>query len=307
LKNHKLSPPDSSIKIGVFFLLLLLNSWILVAGNYPKELKAYRGATPILDGKISPGEYDDATQFSGTTDWFQEFSANSCPEDLSLKAWVKHDGKNLFFAFDVTDDVIYGIDIPRWLPDVAPLAHDFTVKNSLPWFGDGIEIFLNPENKWDDRLEENTKGNGLSWQMVCSTHKSYKNGLKEGGLIEGELRNEYSWANYREWMKTGGMKASVHIKTGSEGHGYIIEWMIANKPCLEVSPGKYWSPDKGVVRMGLNIEVQDLDEKERGKGNFANMHHVDVWAEDPLKRGKSALKNLGTLIIYPGTKPSGYK
>ena len=288
----------------VFLFLMFKVSIPLSAGIYPKELRVYRGSTPVLDGKISPGEYDDATQFSGTVDWFREFSANSGPDDLSLKSWVKHDGKNLYFAFDVTDDVIYGIDIPRWLPDDTPLAHDFTVQNSLPWFGDGIEIFLNPENKWDDTGDENTKGNGLSWQMVCSTHKSFKNGLKEGGLIEGELRNEYSWANYREWIKSGTMKASVHIKTGSEGHGYIIEWMIAPKPCLEVSPGKYWSPEQGVVRMGLNIEVQDLDEKERGQGNFANMHHVDVWAEDPVKRGKSALKNLGTMTVYPGSRPA---
>jgi len=34
------------------------------------------------------------------------------PKDLSLKGWVKHDGRRLYFAFDVTDDVLYGIDTP---------------------------------------------------------------------------------------------------------------------------------------------------------------------------------------------------
>jgi len=82
------------------------------AGNNTKVLDVYRGRIPVLDGKISPGEYEDATRFSGMEDWTREFSENSDSLDLSIKAWVKHDGSNLYFAFDVTDDVIYGIDIP---------------------------------------------------------------------------------------------------------------------------------------------------------------------------------------------------
>jgi len=297
---------SSAVTAAVTVCLIMFMKMIsipLFAGNYPKELKAYRGIAPVLDGIISPWEYEDATLFTGTRDWFREFSANYDNLDLSVKAWVKHDGKNLYFAFDVTDDVIYGIDIPRWLPDDNPLVHDFTVGNSWPWFGDGIELFLNPENTWDNSKDENTKGNGLSWTMVCSTHKSYANGLKAGGIIEGEPRNDYSWTNYREWMKKGAMQVAFRVKSKGEGKGYIIEWKIASDPCLEISEGKYWSPDLGIVRMGLNIEIQDLDEKERGKGNFANMHHVDVWAQDPVIKGKSLLKNLGTLTIYPGKKP----
>jgi hypothetical protein len=82
----------------------------------------------------------------------------------------------------------------------------------------------------------------------------------------------------------------------------VIEWKIAAKPCLEVKQGKYWNPKMGVVEMGLNFEIQDLDEKERGTGNWNNMHHVDVWAG---KKGeKGAIKNWGSLVIYPDYKPA---
>ena len=66
---------------------------------------------------ISPGEWSDATEFFGVRDWVPQFSPTDDPKDLSLHGYVKHDGKRLYFAFDVTDDVLYGIDTPRWLPE----------------------------------------------------------------------------------------------------------------------------------------------------------------------------------------------
>lgn len=272
----------------------------LLASDYPKVLKAYRGSTPKLDGIISPKEYADATSFTGTASWIREFSAKSDTLDLSLKAWVKHDGTNLYFAFDVTDDVIYGIDIPRWLPANDSTVHDFTL-NSSPWFGDGIELYLNPQNKWNLNRDDLAIGNGLSWQMECSVHKSFQYKLEKGGLIEGNPRNEKAWNIYREWMKSGFMKAVVHLKPESEGHGYIVEWKIAANPCLEVQKGVFWKPENGIASMGLNMEIQDVDENEKGVGNFDNMHHVDVWAS---RNGeKSKLRNWGTMVIYPGYKP----
>ena len=85
----------------------------LSAGDFPRKLDAYRGATPVLDGQISPGEWNDATQFSGVADWIPQFTQTTNPKDLSLRGYVKHDGRRLYFAFDVTDDVLYGIDTPR--------------------------------------------------------------------------------------------------------------------------------------------------------------------------------------------------
>ena len=61
---------------------------------------------------------------------------------------MKHDGKRLYFAFDVTDDVLYGIDTPRWLPKENPKAHELT-REGFPWFGDEMELLINATNKWE--------------------------------------------------------------------------------------------------------------------------------------------------------------
>src|SRR5690349_14041559 len=115
--------------------LLFFFFFPLLAGDYPRHLYAFNGKTPVIDGIIAEGEWDDATQFYGNSDWVPQFSGTTDPNDLSVHAWVKHDDKRLYFAFVVTDDVLYGIDTPRWLPDNNPNAHDLTPQG-YPWFGD---------------------------------------------------------------------------------------------------------------------------------------------------------------------------
>lgn len=117
----------------------LVAAAFLFAGEDPRSLDAHPGRTPVIDGKISPGEWDDATIFSGIEGWRPQFSDITDPKDLSLKGYVKHDGKRLYFAFDVTDDVLYGIETPRWLPSNNPNAHELT-RQGFPWFGDEIEL-----------------------------------------------------------------------------------------------------------------------------------------------------------------------
>jgi hypothetical protein len=45
--------------------------------------------------------------------------------------------------------------------------------------------------------------------------------------------------------------------------------------------------------MGLNIALGDLDEMERGKGNFGNFHHEDWFAG--AKNVRTELRHWGTL------------
>ena len=189
-------------------------------------MTAYRGSTPVLDGVLTPGEWDDAMSFTGTKDWNRDAIAVTDLKDLSVKGWVKHDGVNLYFAFDVTDDVIYGIDIERWIPDLNPLVHEHS-QNGWAWFGDSIEIMMNAENKWDTTKWENCKGDGTSWQMVASTHKSWNGGIGVPGMSGGEPRvDNTAWANYTSWMEKESVFASVRVKSKVEGSGYIIEWVI---------------------------------------------------------------------------------
>jgi len=96
-------------------------------------------------------------------DWTHEFSPTTDDNDLSLIGYVLHDDKRLYFAFDVTDDVLYGIDTDRWLPDENSLAHSLTPKG-YPWFWDEMELLIKADNQWTG--EEGAAGDGSSCRTL---------------------------------------------------------------------------------------------------------------------------------------------
>ena len=283
-----------------FWLLLAVP---LFAGDYPRTLHAFKGSTPRVDGVIAPGEYADASAFDGVLDWIPQFSKTADPADLSLKGWVKHDGKRLYFAFEITDDVLYGIDTPRWLPDENPKAHELT-REGFPWFGDEMEILINATNSW--KANEESAGNGQSWQMVCNLTKSRLGGIGKGGLLEGEpRRRREAWDTYRKWITTGAQSCAAEPVPGRKA--YVVEWAVNFDPCLEVEPGRFYSTSMGDRAVGLNVALGDLDRKETGAGNFGHFHHEDWWTG--AKNVRTQLRNFGTLWIMNGpplkpTKPS---
>ena len=266
------------------------------AGPGRPELRCWRGRTPTLDGVIAPGEYDDATRLTGVKEWSHTFTPTTDDRDLSLVGWVKHDGADLYFAFRIADDVLYGIDTPRWLPDENPHTHELSPRG-FPWFGDEMEILMNARPTGKEPDGQNAAGDGTSWQMVCNLTKSRLGGVGVGGLLEGEPRSKpAAWQTYQKWIETGAMKATARVAEG--GKGYVIEWMIRPNPCLETAPGVFWSPALGEARVGLNIALGDLDAKEKGRGNFGSFHHEDWWSGHPKNR--TWLNNFGTLLLMPG-------
>ncbi len=272
-------------------------SLLAAAGDFPRTLEAFPGKTPALDGTLSPGEWDDASTFTNAG-WIPQFSPTTDPKDLSLKGWVKHDGRRLYFAFDVTDDVLYGIDTPRWLPDQNPKAHELT-REGFPWFGDEMELLINATNRWSGN--ENAAGNGASWQMVCNVTKSRRGGIGTGGMLEGEPRRDpNAWATYQRWILEGAQECAAKPKPG--GKGYVIEWAVSFNPCLEVSPGQYYATSMGDRAMGVNIALGDLDRKETGAGNFGNFHHEDWFAG--ARDVRTQLRQWGTLWIRTQARPS---
>src|SRR5438105_229581 len=158
-----------SFAVHAFLPVLTICSFSLHTGDFLRNIDSYSGAPPVIDEHLSPGEWDDATQFSGVADWIAQFTRTTDPKDLSLRGYVKHDGRRLYFAFDVTDDVLYGIDTPRWLPDANLKAHDLT-REGFPWFGDEMELLINAANHWSG--QDQAAGDGSSWQMVCNLTKS---------------------------------------------------------------------------------------------------------------------------------------
>lgn len=270
---------------------------LLWAGEFPRSLEAFRGKTPTLDGRLSPGEWDDATQFHGVAGWIPQFTPTTDPRDLSLRGYVKHDGKRLYFAFDVTDDVLYGIGTPRWLPKQNPKAHELT-REGFPWFGDEMELLINASNRWSGN--EGAAGDGSSWQMVCNLTKSRRGGIGVGGLLEGEPRSSpQAWTTYQQWILSGAQEAVAKIKPGRKG--YIMEWAVRFNPCLEVEPGRFYSTALGDRAMGLNIALGDLDEEKKGAGNFGNFHHEDWFAG--AKNVRTQLRHWGTLWIRVSKQP----
>ena len=281
---------------SVRFLTIAILAIPLGAGEFPRSLDAYRGTSPTLDGVIAPGEWDDATRFTGVLHWSHTFSPTTDPKDLTLVGYVKHDGKRLYFAFDITDDVLYGIDTPRWLPPENPNAHELS-RRGYPWFGDEMELLINAANHWTGH--EEAAGDGSSWQMVCNLTKSRKGGIGKGGLLEGEPRSKLSaWNTYQAWILSGAQQAVAKPKPG--GKGYVIEWAVSFNPCLEVEPGKFYSTSMGDRPMGLNIAVGDLDTPDRGQGNFGNFHHEEWFAGDPQRR--TELREWGTLWLRTGKR-----
>jgi SSS family solute:Na+ symporter len=275
---------------------LVVFSLTIHAGEFVRNLHAFPGTTPKIDGVLSPGEWGDATQFYGVENWIPQFSPTTDPKDLSLHGFVKHDGIKLYFAFEITDDVLYGIDTPRWLPANNPKAHELTPEG-FPWFGDEMELLINASNRW--KGNETAAGDGASWQMVCNLTKSRLGGAGKGGLLEGEPRKDpKAWQTYRQWILSGAQQAVAKVKPG--GKGYIIEWAVSFNPCLEVEPGRFYSTAMGSRAMGLNIALGDLDEMEKGAGNFGNFHHEDWWAG--AKNVRTQLRHWGTLWIMSETK-----
>jgi len=281
--------------------LLAACAWTAMAGEFPKTLNAFSGSTPKIDGKLSKGEWDDATTFTGVSEWIPQFSPTYDDRDLSLRGWVKHDGKRLYFAFEIRDDVLYGIDTERWLPEENPKAHELT-REGFPWFGDEMELLIDASNRWT--ANESVAGNGASWQMVANLTKSRLGGVGsgKGGLLEGEPRRlEAAWNTYQKWIETRAMEAVARVADRkSRPRRYVIEWAVNFDPCLEVEPGKFYSPSLGDRAMGLNIALGDLDEKERGQGNFGHFHHEDWWAG--AKNVRTQLRHFGTLWIRTGPR-----
>ncbi|MBM3726262.1 MAG: hypothetical protein FJW40_12645 [Acidobacteria bacterium] len=268
-----------------------------LAGEFPRTLRAYPGATPVVDGVLAPGEWDDAVRFQGVHGWTPQFSPTRHPADLSLEGWVKHDGKRLYFAFKVTDDVLYGIDTPRWLPKENPKAHELS-RQGYPWLGDEMELLINATNRWTG--DENAKGDGSSWQMVCNLTKSRLGGVGAAGLLEGEPRSDQAaWDTYQKWILNGAQHCQARKLDG--GKGYVLEWAASFNPCFEVSPGVFLDPATGDRPVGLNIALGDLDTPERGAGNFGGFHHEDWWAGEKDRR--TNLRQFGTLWIMARPRP----
>ncbi|AQQ71028.1 hypothetical protein SMSP2_01392 [Limihaloglobus sulfuriphilus] len=305
MKSRKLSSQlifAKSLSRAALLILVLAAIHTVPAGEWPRYIDVYRGSTPKLDGILSKGEYDDASLITGVGGWNEQFVSSGAAKhaDLSVKCFIKHDGENLFFAFDITDDVLYGIETDRWAPDENPdHVHDLT-KAGFPWFGDGVELLINASYTWPKESGKFNYGDARSWQVVCNHSKSLLGGIGKGGLIQGEQRDSpIAWENHEKWIRSGAMKAVTKVKPDKKG--YIAEWMVSPQ-CLQVDKNKeiFWSPQMGIVKMGLNIGIQDLDYYDTAPQNWGRFHHESWWAGERDYRTEP--RQWGTMYVHPDYK-----
>jgi solute:Na+ symporter, SSS family len=280
------------------------------ASSVPKVLHAYNGTTPALDGVLSPGEWDDAVSFGNVENFNPQFDpvnppAPGQPADYDVTVFVKRDSTRLYFAFNVTDDRLYRFQTPAWVPALNPSANNLTQKG-WPWFGDEVEILLNPSNTWN-ATNQSVSGDGTSSQVVCNLAKSRLGGLGVGGLLEGEPRtSDYAWNNYRKWIETGAQVAATRAYEGAAPNGgnvYVIEWGISFNPCVEISKNVFYnaSIQTEPVPIGLNIALGDVDDEDETHDSYGLRH--EMWFNGTVGLHTN-LCQFGTLILEPGNKPA---
>jgi SSS family solute:Na+ symporter len=275
----------------------------------PPPLHAYHGSTPTLDGLLTPGEWSDATAFGGIGSFDSQFAPVTDPSDLDVSGFVKHDGKRLYFAFNITDDVLYFFETPNWMPRQNPNADDLTVEG-FPWFGDEMELLINAPNTWSNASNAVTGTPGV-WQMVCNLHKSRLGGLGVGGLMEGEPRSSpTAWENYGQWIYSRAMECAVQRFPGAGAKNssvYGMEWAIDFNPLLQTAPGVWWNASQGAVSMGLNVALGDTDTQEEEDPAGYGLRHEDWFSGNTSCTGggncHTLLSFLGTLVMEPGQKP----
>ena len=292
----------------LFSHVLIALVLILADAVTPPPLHAFLGSTPTLDGFLSPTEWVDSTAFGGIATFDAGFFPVLDPADLDIAGFVKHDGSRLYFAFNITDDLLYYYSTPPWLPAGNPSAENLT-RDGWPWFGDEMEILVNAPNTYNDIYDEPTGTPGV-WQMVCNLHKSRLGGLGIGGLMEGEPRSSpTAWSNYQEWIYARTMECAVQRFPGAGVNGssvYGMEWAIDFHPLLQRAPGVYYNVSQGSVNMGLNIALGDTDTFTQGDPTYGLRH--EMWWNGNTSCANhgnchTLLSYFGTLVMEPGAKP----
>ena len=284
---------------------LLLGAAVVAQAPRSPVLHAFAGTTPVIDGVLEPGEWADAFVWAGISDWDPEFApvvANGAHVDLDARIYVKRDAAALYFAFVVTDDVLYRTQTPPFLPGGNPSANNLT-QAGWPWFGDELELLLNANNSWASPNETVAGVDGRAWQVVVNAQKSRLGGVGVGGLLEGEPRSsDAAWANYRRWIEGGAMRAATRSAPGDAGSSWVAEVAISFDPCVELAAGVFYDPARNTSRVtvGFNVALGDVDFASTSDPVFGLRH--EMWLAGrtcPYMNCHTAKAQFGTLVLEP--------
>ncbi len=255
-----------------------------------RSLIAWKGETPTFDGQIGKGEYADASHFTWTDEWVEAMKQEiTSPEDLFFEGWVKHDGAHLYLAFDIQDDIFYGIETERWISPEYPFTHVIGERErGRPWFGDMIEVLIYGRLLDLKAPIDDVTGDGRGIQIIYNLTKSLEGGVGVPGMLpHGPNRTVENWENNKRWI----LEDIIESKTEryDADNRYTVEIRIRLNGGIEISEGIYWSMDTGDTPIGFNLAIGDVDTQHKSPDNI--LHHETWWAgkwnsSDPNTRKK---------------------
>lgn len=271
--------------------------------NVSRNLICWKGTTPHFDGSVDRDEYRDASHFAWNPSWVEAMPNEiESPEDLDFEGWVKHDGEYLYLAFDIRDDIFYGIETERWLPPHYPFAHVIGERErGRPWFGDMIEILIYGRMMDLQVPTEDVTGDGRGVQIIYNLTKSLEGGVGVPGMLpHGPNRTLESYENNDRWIRDGIIESKTQLYPSE--NRYTVEIRLRLEGGIEIAEGEYWSLEKVDTPIGFNLSIGDVDTVS--KSSDGPLHHETWWAgkwSDGI--GKPRVKFWGILVMTGSAKP----
>ena len=276
--------------------------------NLDRRMICWKGETPQFDGRISEGEYADASPFRWNADWVEAMKQEiSSPRDLDFEGWVKHDGEHLYLALDITDDTFYGIETGRWLPQQDPNAHVIGERErGRPWFGDMIEVLLYGRALDAQEAISDVTGDGRGVQIIYNLTKALEGGIGVPGMLpHGPNRTVENWENNKRWILDDIIEARTAVYEREDR--YTVELRIRLDGGIEITDGGYWGDGMPDTPIGFNLSIGDVDTEDRSPDGL--LHHETWWAGKMSARNRTPrVKLWGVLVLTSqrkgGTEPS---
>jgi len=184
----------------------------------------YARVTPVIDGVLSAGEWDDAATDTVSLDQKAFYGDGNNlwdgPEDGRFQYWVKYDDKFVYFGVSVKDDIYisqnYG-EQQRWSLDPV-------------WENDAVEYFFDGDLSRSETRNDSELGGQFILGLGTEPANTARVSIPADILMEGD----YAW------------KTIVNESTG--------DWAQEAKFALAIigNPNPQWN-------IGFDINVDDVD------------------------------------------------
>lgn len=264
--------------------------------NLDRRMVCWKGDTPDFDGRVDEREYMDASAFQWDRDWTEAMKLEIVSrQDLDFKGWIKHDGRHVYIAFDITDDLFYGIDTERWLPSQDADAHVIGERErGRPWFGDMIEVLLYGRMLDVGEPVGDVTGDGRGVQIIYNLTKSHEGGIGVPGMLpHGPGRSLENWENNVRWILDDVIETRTAIF--EQENRYSVELRIRLDGGIEIADGTYWSDGAADTPIGFNLAVGDVDLAADSPDGL--LHHETWWAGKMTPRGEAPRAKLWGVLV----------